>query len=53
MVPDRGARVRVSTVATTMLVSTKILRQYSDRTQVAREWRVIQVPEEDAALQTS
>ena len=33
---------------TTMLVSTKILRQYSDRTQVVREWRVVQVPEEDA-----
>ena len=31
-----------------MLVSTKILRQYSDRTQVVREWRVVQVPEEDA-----
>ena len=35
---------------TTMLVSTKILHQYSDRTQVAREWRVVQVVEEDARI---
>ena len=35
---------------TTMLVSTKILCQYSDRTQVVREWRVVQVPEEDARI---
>lgn len=33
-----------------MLVSTKILRQYADRTQVVREWRVVQVPEEDACI---
>ena len=33
-----------------MLISTKIIRQYSSKTQVAREWRVVQVPEEDAAV---
>ena len=45
---DRPRSPSTGIYNTTMLVSTKILRQYSDRTQVVREWRVVQVPEEDA-----
>lgn len=31
----------------TMLVSTKIVRRFSSKSQVAREWRVVHIPEED------
>ena len=33
-----------------MLISTKILRKHSSKTTVVRDWRVVQVPEEDAAV---
>lgn len=32
------------------LLSTKIFRQHLERTQVVRDWRVVQVPEEDAQV---
>lgn len=31
-----------------MLVSTRILYQYSSKTTVVRDWRVVSIPEEDS-----
>ena len=32
-----------------MLISTRILRRYASKTLVARDWRVVDIPDEDAA----
>ena len=40
----------IDRAALAMLISTKIFRQYSERTQVVREWRVVEIPEEDAQI---
>ena len=32
-----------------MLISTRILRRYASKTLVARDWRVVDIPDENAA----
>ena len=35
-----------------MLISTRILRKYASKTVVARDWRVVDIPDEDAGTTT-